>query len=200
MNNKLTDFYGVELHEGDLVLEHRGINVFSNEKTFSYMLYEIPNPEEYDGHGVIYSSYEEKTDIAWTFLKNAAKIDKNLLDKNILFTFHHGRHTLNSPAPFNREKNNAIEIIKSSDIYKFIITEEDYKNMEIVKNLEFNSMQDIIDNLDLLKKHSTTSTAKKVLEFAEVEVPPIYNGELGIYLLYLSEIYRNFLNTLEKWK
>lgn len=197
MTNVLKDCYGVELKKGDLLLEYRGLCAFSSQKTLTYMLYELPDPKEYDGHGIIYSLYGEPSEIAWTHLSKAAKVNKKKLDKNILYTFYHGLHDLSSSILFDKNKNNFLEVIENSDIHKYLITEDDTRQIELVRNLEITSIQDVKDNLELLKKHSTTKTVEKIFDALGIEKPNIVNGELGLYYLYLSEMYRIFLDQVE---
>jgi len=151
--NKNTDLLGNEIKAGDILLElGRGGGNMGGGKFYCMKLWEMP--ESYDGHAYYYSIDGSRGTFAWAHVGSALKIDMSLMPDGFEYSFKHGMSDFNSKI----EYGTLTELIENSDWKNHEVKKHDVHRFEFMETLEINSIDDIKNNIDELRKKWPYST------------------------------------------
>lgn len=144
----MQDLNGTEVVVGDLLIEFgRGISWGweDNKKTYWLKLWEMP--PDYEGQGFYYSTDGSKHTFWWAHIEHSAKINKEVMPPDFLYSFYHGMTDLQS----EKNKGTLQKILDASDWKDRIVTPEDVGEYQKLLNLVIKTRQDVADNIELLR-------------------------------------------------
>jgi hypothetical protein len=189
MKNK--DLLGNEVKTGDIMLEiGRGGGWNNGEQYFTLKLWEVP--EILDGRGNYYTTNGDKTYFYWANIKRSIKINMNLMPDGFEFSFKHGLTDFSTKIEYGTLQ----ELIENSNWKKYKVTKKQVERYNFIKSLKIESIKDIINHLDELKKpgYIPHEIMTDILNVVGIGRTPIRNGELGIAGMY---DYANYIGILE---
>ena len=180
-----------EIKNGDFFFSEVGTR-FKNGKAYKrFDIFEYKEGYEY-GLGFRYTRGGRAISYYWAKPEESELI--SYMPKNVLFSFQHGSHSFHVNEEMISNCNSFKELIEASD-FKFTTRQE----IDLAKLTEsITTMQGIRENWDHIKKHGATcKIAELCFQKIEGDLPPVKNGEIGIYCLTLLNIFHNNIDDIE---
>lgn len=143
----MKDKLGNEVVAGDVLLE-TGVGFGSCEGKRVYFMKLWRKPIENDGSGVIYNIDGYPSVFKWASVKNSIKVDFSLLPDNFEYSFLHGMSDLDCKL----KEGSLVDLINNSDWINKQVKKEDVDRFNFLRALKIETVDDIIANIDELKK------------------------------------------------
>lgn len=192
----MKDLLGNEVTTGDILLEISGGYGSLDGSAYRYHVTLWEMPERYDGHGYHYSIDGTKHIFAWASVGSSIKVDMSLMPEGFEYSFKHGMSDI-----YTKIKNDVLlEIIENSDWKNHEVKKEEVERFEFLKTLKIEKLEDIVSNIEELKKDGYVpyEIVAKVLELTEVGRARVNNGEIGIAGMYDYMHYHAIIESISK--
>ena len=142
------DVFGKDVIPRDILLENTG----SSGDMQRIRVWEIP--ENYCGLGYEYDITGKKHSFAWARVGDSMVLHKSDMPLGFEYSFKHGMNTIYSSIGEGEPK----EIIENSDWEDRLISQDDLKLYDFLKNIEVTSKKHIIELIELLYKRDRVCT------------------------------------------
>jgi len=197
---KNIDLLGNEVKSGDVLLElGRGWGCLSGrDYVYSMKLWEMP--DNFDGHAYRYSIDGGKHIFAWAHVGNAVKVDMSIMPEGFEYSFKHGMSDLSSKI----QEGTLLELIENSDWREHEVKKEQVERFEFMKTLKINGIEDVIKNIDELKKPGYVPREIMYGVLNAVKIPKTnpdfgnFRGEIGIAYYYDLIHYKAIIEALSE--
>jgi hypothetical protein len=170
------------MKDGDLFITVEGMKFEGDTKYKCGSLFEYDSSLE-SGAGRIYSMGGKPHPIWWRYPDLNMKVDG--LPSEYISSFKHGVYDFYIEESIYNECKSPLEIILKSDFK--VITEESQKESELAESCD--TLDLIRDNLRVVVKHITSKHIELLFENIGVVLPPVKNGELGLWNMYVYNRY-----------
>lgn len=196
---KNIDLLGNKAKVGDVLLElGRGFGCINGSKyKYTMKLWEVPD-NRFDGHAYEYSIDGSKSIFAWAHTEKAVIVDFSEMPKGFEYSFKHGMSDISASI----ENGTLLELIKGSNWKELQVKKEDVKKFKFIRSLKIDNFEDIIKNIDYLKKAECTphEIVTKVLQITQVGCVKVNNGETGIAAMFDYSHYLAMLDMISNFK
>lgn len=194
----MKDMLGNKVKTGDVLLElDRGYgSFFDDSNKYLYHLKLWQKPSVNDGSGYIYDIDGSKIKYRWASLEKSIKIDMSIMPEGFEYSFKHGMTDIKSKI----KQGTLLELIENSNWKDREVTKEKVERYNFMKSLKINKLDDIIDNIEELKKagYVPRTILLKVLKYSGITRANAVNGEIGIASIYDHFHYVQAIDVISK--
>ena len=193
---KNIDLLGNEVKTGDVMLElGRGFGCLNgSDYKYTLKLWEVP--KVMDGRGNYYTIDGERTYFYWASIGSAIKVDMSLMPDGFEYSFKHGMSDFSTKI----ENGTLQELIENSNWKDNEVTKEQVERYEFMKTLKVETIDDLKNNIEELKKggYVPHEIVSNVLNIVGIGRTPVHNGEIGIAGMYDRLHYQAIIEALSK--
>lgn len=171
------------MQKGDIFIEQTGRAWNGKVSKISFNMFEY-DPDLDVGEGRTYSMGGKPTSYYWAKPREENKVVG--ITDDILRSFKHGVYHFYIEEDKLSELNDPLEIIQNSDFK--IISAQKIADMELAEKC--NTKELIVENMQVVLENLNTNHIRIFYENVGVELPPVHNGEIGVWAMQIHHKFR----------